>query len=306
MPPKQSRRQKNFPIDEDPELQEALRQSMAIQQEEEERRRKLEEEARRRIQEEERMRKEQERLRIEEQRALEEAEEKAKAEIVAAERKKRLEEQVHKKLQAEKEKETQRHKESEAKRKQQLEEEERRAQAKSPAPVEVKRDIEIDLLGGLTDEEDEVALPSHARDEGEHLVAHKVVRHHLEREQDGSVYSNGSLNGSGSMDQRHREINQRGPLDAIADDFFDRIVSGVIVKKSTKNDGVYLFGARIIRLKLMNGELHVAVTPRNIIPLREFVQKFEKVELVRAKGLQAGLNLCSMLQSNPTKGLTVQ
>ena len=44
-------------------------------------------------------------------------------------------------------------------------------------------------------------------------------------------------------------------MDAIADNFFDNAVISVSVKKTSKTDGVYLFGARVMKLQVQNGQL---------------------------------------------------
>lgn len=288
---------KTSAVEEDAELQKALEISMAMQRQEEERRVKLEAEVKRKIAEEEKQRRAQQALLEEQQEraAQQEAQEKAKQE---QEKRKRLEEQVQKKLEAERQKETERQRQSEEKRRQ-LEEEERKRYEEQEqkrnksadvgitefVPAKTEADT-IDLLGGLTDDEEEVeVVPRHE--------PQLAKRQQQSWEKQEAKEFKPQQPGYAAVE--HRDQPQRGNLDVVADNYFDDAVLSVSVKKTSKTDGVYLFGARVMKLQIQNGQLVVAISPKNKMNLDDFIAKFDRVEALRAKGLQSALNMCTML-----------
>jgi len=231
----------------------------------------------------------------EQERAQQEAQEKAKQE---QERRKRLDEQVQKKLDTEKQRADERQRQSEEKRRQLEEESEQKRQlARSSdvgfsefAPARTEVDT-IDLLGGLTDDEDEEVIPRDEPQLGKR--AHQLPWDQKQEAREAQPQR------SGVASSLHRGLPQRGNVDAIADQFFDNALISVPIKKTSKTDGVYLFGSRIMKLQLQDGGLVVAIAPKNKMALDAFIAKFEKVETLRAKGLQAAFNVCTMLGSKP-------
>jgi len=282
---------KQSPV-EDVELQEALQLSLVLQKEEAQRQKNLEEEVKRRIAEEEGLRRAKEERELEEdfrrreeeqKRAERDALEKATQERTAAERKKRLEEQVQKKLEAENHKAGERKQQTEDRRKQ-IEEE----QIKPDDVTFIPNAPAIDLLGGLTDEEDEE--PLFEREE-----LHRVVPKRASQPWDQAPPQQRQIDG-GVSSSRHRDLPQRGPVDIVADEWFDGVSHlRVAVKKSARLDGVYLFGTRVIKLKLEHGQLYVTITPKNVMTLAAFVERFDRVEALRVKGLNAAINVCISL-----------
>jgi len=133
----------------------------------------------------------------------------------------------------------------------------------------------IDLLGGLIDE-----------DEPEH----SPFEFQKQREPNDETLSESQI-----INNSHRSAPQRGPLDAKVDIFFDSVPVNVTVKKIGNIDGVYLFGSRMMKIRIQNDKLIVTLGPKNILPIDQFVSKFERVETIRMKGLNAALNVCTML-----------
>ena len=96
---------------------------------------------------------------------------------------------------------------------------------------------------------------------------------------------------------------QRGPIDAAADNYFDSVSLSVEVKKNGRNDGVYVFGSRIMKIQSDSGSLvgkffrcidsSVVNAPKTRVTVDDFIAKFERTEALRLKGLRAGTFFCA-------------
>jgi len=81
---------------------------------------------------------------------------------------------------------------------------------------------------------------------------------------------------STNSNTQHRLSPQRGKIDELADNILDTISSlEVPVKKQGKNDGVYIFGQRIMRLTINrnNGIPHVFINQNTSMEIEDFLQK---------------------------------
>jgi len=103
----------------------------------------------------------------------------------------------------------------------------------------------------------------------------------------------------------HRNIPKRGPLDEFVDVYLDSMEPpSVAIVKYGKNDGVYLFGSRLMKITAASSStrghkdrtVHVLAGNQQI-PLEDFISKFEKVETMRLKGLKSAQAACNMLLS---------
>jgi len=92
----------------------------------------------------------------------------------------------------------------------------------------------------------------------------------------------------------HKESTQRGPLDIYVDNQLDHIQYTIPIKKFGKNDGIYLFGARMMKAKNNSGNVGVFVG-NQMMTIANFVNKFEKVESKKMKGLEGVQGVCSIL-----------
>jgi len=198
---------------------------------------------------------------------IQEAEEKAKAE----ERKKRLAEQARKKIEDAK---------AQAEEEKRMLKEEERKRIEQQKKIEESQPVQqiqtIDLLGGLIDEDE----------------PQEYSPFEFQKQWDAN---DEALSESQIINNSHRSAPQRGPLDAKVDIFFDSVPVNVTVKKIGNIDGVYLFGSRMMKIRIQNDKLIVTLGPKNILPIDQFVSKFERVETIRMKGLNAALNVCTML-----------
>jgi len=85
-----------------------------------------------------------------------------------------------------------------------------------------------------------------------------------------------------------KKDRERGPVDERVDNFLDSIpVPRVPILKHGKRDGVYMFGARIMKVE-DSGTLYVIVGSKKMT-IQEFINKFEKVERTRLKGFQSAM-----------------
>jgi len=231
-----------------------------------------EESIRKKKEEEERIRKEKEeeekRRKQEEEEVRRAAEERKKK--MEADRRRQLEEQA---LRAEEE----RRKLEEEKRKQEEEQQKIIDETKKSEPVlQIAASTHVqptyDLLGGSVGEMSE-------NNEDDH-------HHDHNREETYSNYTNDLY----SVDSYapHRQAGQRGPLDASVDDKLDSLHSTVKITKSGKNDGVYLFGTRMMRTKLgKDNNNPQVIIGSTLMPIEQFVRKFEKVESVKLRGIMS-------------------
>jgi len=144
---------------------------------------------------------------------------------------------------------------------------------------------DIDLLGGLIEEEEEErmdALFSPVRQSDFH-----------------------SPRPSSDANKSHRLSPQRGPIDESVDNLLDTLTTAVPIKKQGRTDGVYLFGARIMRIsKSRTGELTVIVGA-NKLQISEFLKKYEKTEVVRIRGLQSALTIATFVGSQNNQSLII-
>jgi len=83
----------------------------------------------------------------------------------------------------------------------------------------------------------------------------------------------------------HRQQPQRGPIDQKADAVLDQIQYSVPILKHGKVDGIYRFGARILRIQLSASQTPIVQK----YPLNEFIQKYEKTEILRLQGLKSAM-----------------
>eukprot|EP01118_Nematostelium_gracile_P007892 TRINITY_DN258_c0_g1_i6.p1 TRINITY_DN258_c0_g1~~TRINITY_DN258_c0_g1_i6.p1 ORF type:complete len:205 (-),score=62.18 TRINITY_DN258_c0_g1_i6:91-705(-) len=140
----------------------------------------------------------------------------------------------------------------------------------------------IDLLGGLTDDEEEI----------NDQIFGNSNNHHRERQvkDDASDYS---VESDRVRSSQHRNLPSRGAIDELVDAFFDRTTVGVSVKKNGRKDGVYLFGQRVIKVESDGVNIFVCNAGKKQ-SMSDFITKFEAVEIVRAKGLQSAIHVCAM------------
>lgn len=136
----------------------------------------------------------------------------------------------------------------------------------------------FDLLGGLLEDE-----------ETEEIHSRSNRNSRKERSQNRSERSKSSSHHEISTSfKSHRSKSSRGPLDEKIDSILDKINYSVPITKQNKMEGVYIFGSRIMRIKEEKDKLFVIQGSKKY-SIEEFIAKFEKVELVRLKGLQSGL-----------------
>jgi len=140
---------------------------------------------------------------------------------------------------------------------------------------------EIDLLGGSEDDRSASGSErSEDRDES------------YER---GSNYSEDEYN-SNSHSQLHRLSPQRGRVDEHTDNVLDNIRRlTTSIKKQGRNDGVYILGQRIMRVHLDHTQKPRVTIGTNSYTIQEFVDKFERVETTRQKGLESALLMTKMM-----------
>jgi len=137
----------------------------------------------------------------------------------------------------------------------------------------------VDLLGGLTDDED---------DQTEERLVYRQQR------EEGFSWEQTDQKSS----SLHRNLPQRGSIDVLVDDFLDQQSLDIEVKKNGKNDGVYLFGSRLMKICVKEGHLLVVLSQQNRIDISTFILKYEKVEKMRLRGLQAAMSVCTMFGSS--------
>jgi len=143
---------------------------------------------------------------------------------------------------------------------------------------------EIDLLGGGVEEDEE---------------------HRVEEFFSSSLRQSASQSprpSSSSAHKFHRNSPQRGPIDESVDNFLDTLpIPAVPIKKQGKTDGIYLYGARIMRVSASRtGELSVIVGT-NKLQISDYFNKYERTEIVRMKGLQSALIVATYVGSQKTQ-----
>jgi len=143
---------------------------------------------------------------------------------------------------------------------------------------------EVDLLGGGSDDEDFYAKNKKSR-------RNKKSATQEQEDEIDAVESNQNI--STDQTKTHRLAPQRGRIDELTDNLLDRITYGVPIKKQGRNDGVYLLGQKMMKV---NQHLQVTVG-RNETSVKEFIEKFERVESIRQKGLQSALIMAKFMQS---------
>jgi len=236
------------------------------QEEERQRKEKEEEELRRRRQEEEELR-----------RAAEERKKK-----MEADRRRQLEEQA---LRAEEE----RKKFEEERRRQEEEDLKLVEELKNNEPIMQIKTTEhhqptYDLLGGSLDVEPDVDI--HAREEDYY----------------DDVYTDYSGEGSNvSWHGAHREQPQRGAIDGAVDTILDHINVTIVIKKTTKTDGTYLFGTRIMKAKFGHDFKPQVVVGSKTMAVQEFVNKYQKVEATKVRGLLGAMPLIQFMTAKKPK-----
>jgi len=273
---------------------------------------KQEAEARRRKIDEERM------ARLANEKKVREAEEKVKKEQEESIRKKKEEEERIKKEKEEEEKRRQqeeeevrraaeeRKKKMEADRRKQLEEQALRAEEERRKLEEERRKQEEDQQK-LIDETKKsepvlhIAASTHVQPTYD-LLGGSVGEMSENNEDDHNneeIYSN-YTNDLYSVDSYapHRQSEQRGPLDASVDEKLDSVHSTVSITKSGKNDGVYLFGTRMMKTKLGKDYNDPRVIiGSTLMPIEQFVRKFERVESVKLRGIMSAGPIIQFLTS---------
>jgi len=245
---------------------------------------KMEDEKRRRIQMEDQARK-----RLEEQRTKAEAERKQK--IEEARIKLQLEEEQRKKAEVE---EQERRKLNEIKIVS--------TTISSPSIHSTKKNIakvvnpeDFDLLGGLSDEEIEE----------EQQQQTQFSKHHQQHTGKTTTTLNSvAPNVSSGSTKKHRDKPQRGPVDVIVDQYFDSVLLSVPVIKQGKNDGFYLFGSRLIKIAYNENfnnsnnfdNINVIIgNHHHLILISEFISKFERIEVLKLKGLSSAKAACNLM-----------
>jgi len=234
-------------------------------------------------QEEERQRKEKEgeelRRRRQEEEELKRAAEERKKKM-EADRRRQLEEQA---LRAEEE----RKKLEEERRIQEEEDLKLVEELKNNEPIMQVKTTEhhqptYDLLGGSLDVEPDVDI--HAPEEDYYQE---------------DVYSNYS-EASSSNWRVHREQPQRGAVDGAVDSILDHIPVTIVIKKTSKTDGTYLFGTRIMKTKFGHDFKLQVVVGSKMMTIHEFVNKYEKVEAIKVKGLLGAMPLIQFMTAKKT------
>jgi len=93
----------------------------------------------------------------------------------------------------------------------------------------------------------------------------------------------------------HRQAAQRGPLDASVDNKLDSLHSTVNITKSGKNDGIYLFGTRIMKTKIGKDNEPQVIIGSTLMPIEQFVRKFERVESTKLRGIMSAAPLIQFM-----------
>eukprot|EP01114_Cavostelium_apophysatum_P012444 TRINITY_DN2786_c0_g1_i1.p1 TRINITY_DN2786_c0_g1~~TRINITY_DN2786_c0_g1_i1.p1 ORF type:complete len:336 (+),score=84.76 TRINITY_DN2786_c0_g1_i1:90-1097(+) len=236
-----------------------------------------------------------------------------------SDRQKRVEQELKKKLDDDKKRSEERRKKIEADRHVRLEEERRITEARRVAQEEELRRLEqensemlfkaanndfsflsmparselppapeIDLLAGS---EDGASVDSRDDDD--------IYSYEGDSRSETSWQAESNASRSSETDHEYRKAPQRGKIDEATDDALDRISVGAItLKKQGKNDGTYLFGQRMMKVRLDSYTRRpVVVVGRENMELRDFVEKFRRVETVRQKGLASAIAASQFLAS---------
>jgi len=153
------------------------------------------------------------------------------------------------------------------------------------------------LLGGGSDNDESESQLVH----NQRLITNSnpIQYRDLEAIDSGDSRSDISNDRQNSIYLQHRLQPQRGPVDEVCDSIFDGYHAlRVPLKKQGRQDGVYLFGMRIMKIYLQK-ENNIA-TPRvfvgqKVMLISEFLSKFERVEILRKKGFDSAVLMTNMM-----------
>jgi len=136
--------------------------------------------------------------------------------------------------------------------------------------VENKIVDEFDLLGGGDVNETEITPYDNVNE--------------TEKNQNENVSEVGSNVSQSSL--FHRDKPERGRIDSIADQMLDSLnTKEVPIIKTGRIDGVYLFGARVLKLDL--AENKIFVKNGNGLGLKDFIEKHYRTEKLRLRALKS-------------------
>jgi len=272
-------------------------------------------------------------VKAEEERARKEAEERRKTEHEEhkrvreeEDRKKRVEVELKKKMDDDKKKAEERKKKMDEERKKRQEEDKRLAEERRLKQEEETRRLEeehaeltlkaanndfsfltstsnrttlaepeVDLLGGGSDDDEYYAKNKNPKSKGRRGIDSSAQLLTTDNNDDGTM--NNIESGIKVNTSTHRLAPQRGRVDELTDNLLDRVEYKISLKKQGKKDGVYLFGQKMMRVQLNISQQLRVLVGRDEMTIEDFVNKFERVEGLRQKGLESALMLTKFMQN---------
>jgi len=210
-----------------------------------------------------------------------------------------LEDQVESKLKKKKE--------EEEKRKLKRKEAEKKKREEEALLAEKKRAEEERKLAEMTEAlrlEAEVNAQRKKKEEELNLLEGEVETSNFllfssgeTKQNESSLKKSSAVNNStcNNLLKTHLNLPQRGKIDQAVDAFLDSISYSVPIRKRGTMDGTYLFGCRIVKLQLSSSNLPVVALGNQKLSFQEFIERYEKVELLRERGLKSAVSTQTML-----------
>jgi len=110
----------------------------------------------------------------------------------------------------------------------------------------------------------------------------------------GARHTSGPVTINTGDTSAHRDLPQRGSIDEAVDRYLDGVDLSVQVVKQGRVDGVYVFGARIMRTELEQHKIFV-VNGKKKTEISTYIFQFEKTEMLRARGLDSAMQAMNVI-----------
>jgi hypothetical protein len=157
-------------------------------------------------------------------------------------------------------------------------------------------DDDIDLLGGLSETSSVVDLREQQQQQQQR---EKQLQHSQQRQTQKNKEATSNRDNTNSRTD-HRDSPQRGTIDEAVDRYLDGMDLSVPVLKHGNVDGVYRFGARIMKTQLDQQKIYVVTSGNKRTEISTWIFQFEKTEMLRSKGFDSALHVITMMNAtNP-------
>jgi len=157
-------------------------------------------------------------------------------------------------------------------------------------------DDDIDLLGGLSETSSVVDLREQQQQQQQR---EKQLQHSQQRQTQKNKEVTSNRDNSNSRTD-HRDSPQRGKVDEAVDRYLDGLDLSVPVLKHGNVDGLYRFGARIMKTQLDQQNIFVVTSGNKRTEISTWIFQFEKTEMLRSKAFDSALHVITMMNAtNP-------